>query len=104
MEVREEEFLSDENGNYAYLTFGGHLYTPTYLKNIDHSRCQNCERCLELCDTRGLDEEGNVIPEFPEICSGCGHCGNVCPAQSIEAKPIPLREMIERFRRRKLSR
>jgi len=51
-----------------------------------------------------VDENGNVIPEFPEICSGCGHCGNICPAKSIEAKPIPLEEMKKRVRARKNSR
>ena len=104
MEVNEEELLSDENGNYAYLTLGGILYTPSYLREIDHNKCQNCEKCLELCETRGIDENGKVIPEFPEICSGCGHCGNVCPAKSIEARPIPIEEMKRRVRARKNSR
>ncbi|SMP14145.1 4Fe-4S binding domain-containing protein [Desulfurobacterium pacificum] len=56
-----------------------------------------------MCETRGLDEEGNVIPELPEVCNGCGHCVNVCPAKGIEAKPISIKEMIERFRRWKKS-
>jgi heterodisulfide reductase subunit A-like polyferredoxin len=101
--VNEDELLSDENGNYAYLTLGGILYTPSYLELIDHSRCEKCEGCLELCETRGLDELGRVIPEVPEICNGCGHCGNICPARSIVAKPIPLEEMKKRLRRYKSS-
>ncbi|GEM_PF-4698338 len=56
-----------------------------------------------MCETRGLDEEGRVIPEFPEICSGCGHCVNVCPAKGIEAKPMNVKEMIERFKKWKKS-
>ena len=101
IEVREEELLSDANGNYAYLTFGGYLYTPFFLEMIDRNRCQNCERCLQMCDTRGVDENGNVVPAFPEICNGCGHCVNICRSQGIKARPIPLEEMIERVRARK---
>ena len=95
--------MSDSEGNYAYLTFGGHLYTPSFLETIDIDVCERCERCLEMCETRGLDEKGNIIPALPEICSGCGHCVNVCPSKGIRAKPIPLKEMIERVRRRKLK-
>lgn len=103
MDLSEENILSDENGNYAYLTFGGQLYTPSYLQAIDKSLCENCERCLDMCETRGLDENGSVIPELPEVCSGCGHCVNVCPSKSIDAKPMSIKEMIERFRRWKKS-
>ncbi|WP_456455879.1 hypothetical protein [Thermovibrio sp.] len=38
---------------------------------------------------------------MPEICNGCGHCGNICPASSIVAKPIPLEEMKKRVRKYK---
>ena len=96
--------MADENGNYAYLTLGGFLYTPTYLELIDHSRCGNCEKCLELCETRGVDEGGRVVPEFPEICSGCGHCGNICPSKSIVARPVSLEEMKRRVKKYKASR
>jgi len=101
VEVNEEELLSDENGNYAYLTLGGHLYTPSYLELIDHNKCEQCEKCLNMCETRGIDEEGNIVPEMPEICNGCGHCGNICPANSIVARPIPLEEMKRRVKRYK---
>jgi heterodisulfide reductase subunit A-like polyferredoxin len=100
IEVKIEDLISDADGNYAYLTFGGHLYTPYFLETIDKDTCQNCERCLQMCDTRGIDDDGNVVPMFPEICSGCGHCVNACPSQSIKARPIPLQEMIERVKAR----
>ncbi|RKQ64080.1 hypothetical protein C7457_0971 [Thermovibrio guaymasensis] len=103
LDVREEDLLSDENGNYAYLTLGGILYTPSYLDSIDYSKCEHCERCLNLCETRGIDEEGKIVPDFPEICSGCRHCENVCPAKSVVARPIPIEEMKKRFRKYKSS-
>jgi heterodisulfide reductase subunit A-like polyferredoxin len=101
IEVNEEDLLSDEEGNYAYLTFGGYLYTPSFLETIDKNICQNCEKCLEMCETRNIDEKGNVIPAFPGLCNGCGHCVNICPSKGIKATPIPLEEMIRRVRERK---
>ncbi|WP_204305154.1 4Fe-4S dicluster domain-containing protein [Desulfurobacterium thermolithotrophum] len=101
VEVKEDELLSDENGNYAYLTLGGYLYTPAFLETIDKEKCQNCEQCLQMCETRDLDEEGNIIAAYSELCSGCGHCVNLCPSKGIKATPLPLQEMIKRMRRRK---
>ncbi|MEO2068428.1 MAG: hypothetical protein ABGX27_02840 [Desulfurobacteriaceae bacterium] len=103
LEIKEEDLLSDENGNYAYLTFGGHLYTPSFLQAIDVKSCEKCEKCLDMCETRDLDNEGNIIPAFPELCNGCRHCVHVCSSKSIKASPIPLEEMIKRVRKRKLT-
>jgi len=100
IEVRIEDLICDDEGNYAYLTFGGYLYTPFFFETIDKEKCQNCERCLMLCETRGIDDDGNIVPMFPEICSGCAHCVNVCPTQGIKMRPIPLEEMIRRVKER----
>lgn len=101
-EINEDELLFDEDGNYAFLTFGGHLYTPRFIETIDKNRCERCGKCLEMCETRDLDEDGNVIAAFPELCYGCGHCIYVCLSKAIEAKPIPLEEMIRRVKKSKL--
>jgi len=90
--------LSDKDGNYAYLTLGGHLYTPKFLKSLDKKVCTDCGDCLEICETRGVDEKGRITIALPNICSGCGHCVNVCKSKGIEAEPIPVEEMRRRVR------
>ena len=97
-EINEENILSDERGNYAYLTFGGKLHTPKFLNGIDENKCLNCFSCVEVCETRTIGEDGRLKIVSPEICHGCAHCVKVCPSGAVIAKEISREEMVKRFK------
>ena len=83
---------------FTGLTFGGKVWTPKFLENIDIARCIGCGRCLKTCGRnvmalRALNEDGKFVEdeEDDEIerkvmtianadnCIGCEACSRVCP-------------------------
>ncbi len=49
--------------------------------------CVGCERCLEVCPWRALDD--------PVACDGCGACATACPEDAIELRETELGRVVE---------
>ncbi len=53
---------------------------------IDHSRCINCQKCLDFClfGTYALLGEGEVQVKNPRACkTNCPACARICPQKAI---------------------
>lgn len=56
---------------------------------FDEQNCDACNACIRLCPTRSLelDDGQHRYQVFPDRCTGCGVCGDVCEAHAII--PVP---------------
>ncbi len=57
------------------------------VPDIDETRCDGCEKCVEFCEFNALAAVGGVPLLFPELCHGCGGCELVCPQDAVREKP-----------------
>lgn len=53
--------------------------------SVDGKRCKSCGICLSLCPHRVFCpvEGGGVKVGWPERCTGCMQCENLCPDFAI---------------------
>jgi NAD-dependent dihydropyrimidine dehydrogenase PreA subunit len=53
--------------------------------NIDHSKCDKCNNCIEMCPVQIFKDGGDKIcTEKPEECLGCRACEVQCPKEAIK--------------------
>ncbi|GIX26696.1 MAG: 4Fe-4S ferredoxin [Burkholderiales bacterium] len=50
-----------------------------------HSRSKitGCSKCLDVCSTAAISEEGDHVRVEPHLCMGCGGCATVCPSGAM---------------------
>jgi Nif-specific ferredoxin III len=85
-------------------TFGGTVWTPSYVTNLNARTCIGCGRCFKVCprDVFDLVDKGDVLEaedfgdnyadfedddditqvmtlKNPSDCIGCEACSKVCP-------------------------
>lgn len=63
-----------------------------YLVRIDESKCNNCQACIERCQTHALKMENGKLVRDEKRCLGCGLCRYVCPMDALilEKRPAGL--------------
>jgi Nif-specific ferredoxin III len=82
------------------VTFGGEVWTPSYVSDINQKTCIGCGRCFKVCPRDVFDlVEKEDIEEFDDEygdfedddnsmvmsiknandCIGCEACSRVCP-------------------------
>jgi len=91
-------------------TFGGTVWTPQYVTNLNQKTCIACGRCFKVCprDVFNLIDKDEIIEEFdddygdfeddddnsmvmslknPDDCIGCQACSKVCPKNCFTHQP-----------------
>lgn len=51
-----------------------------YKREWDKEKCTLCGYCYELCPSRSITREGDLLKCSEKTCLGCCGCFNVCPA------------------------
>ncbi len=49
----------------------------------DETRCNQCGKCVDICQFKAISLMGTVILTYPEMCHGCGGCVAVCPEGAL---------------------
>ena len=81
-------------------TFGGAVWTPNYVTNLNQRTCIGCGRCFKVCprdvfdliekddvddfddDYGDFEDDDNTMVmslKNPADCIGCEACSKVCP-------------------------
>lgn len=92
-------------------TRGGEIWTPTFVTELDQTRCIGCGRCFKVCprdvfelvDAADLeieleldddddfedDDDQRMVMSLsnPLDCIGCQACDKVCPKKCLSHEP-----------------
>lgn len=55
------------------------VYTEAY-------NCQDCYKCIRRCPVKAIRIEDNMASVIPELCTMCGICVEVCPANAKQIR------------------
>jgi len=67
----------------------GEFEKPKYFAYKDsicaHGRNSivGCNKCVEVCSTSAISEDGDLVRVDPNLCMGCGGCATVCPSGAM---------------------
>lgn len=64
------------------LWFYHKTWRSTNMLKIDHSRCINCNACINACPVKNLNLRNNSVITNGN-CTMCYRCANACPRQAI---------------------
>jgi MinD superfamily P-loop ATPase len=68
------------------------LISTAEKPDIDNSKCNGCNKCMESCNFRALElinpKSSPRIELIPYRCEGCGLCEIVCPNNVIQMKKV----------------
>ncbi len=57
-----------------------------YKENLcahGRSKITGCNKCVEVCSTAAISEDGDYVKVEPHLCMGCGGCATVCPSGAM---------------------
>ena len=67
----------------------GEFEKPRYVAYDEricaHSRSgrPGCNRCLDVCSSGAIRDDGDRVKVEPQLCAGCGGCASVCPSGAM---------------------
>lgn len=53
---------------------------------VDQERCSKCYHCVEALGCTALYRLGDEVHIDPDLCIGCGVCGEICPRSAMGVK------------------
>jgi len=56
---------------------------PKYV-SIDEKLCDNCKKCMDVCEYGAINLENGGMRIDPIACTGCGFCIPECPQNAID--------------------
>lgn len=60
-----------------------------FLVELDAEACDNCGKCVKVCNTYAHQLENKKHTYYPERCIGCGACLLVCKSQALKMVENP---------------
>lgn len=87
----------EEQSNFYFCISVGIKGDPHTTKAIvDESKCNSCEKCVEICPQNALFLNGRTGKVNEIRCIGCGRCKNICPSKAINfySKDADLKEIL----------
>ena len=57
-----------------------------YKENLcahGRSKITGCNKCVDVCSTAAISEDGDYVKVEPHLCMGCGGCATVCPSGAM---------------------
>ena len=96
-------------------TFGGSVWTPSYVTDLNQRTCIGCGRCFKVCprdvfelvdredldleadddyyddDDDGFSDDTSMVMSLKDLldCIGCQACARVCPKKCLSHEPAP---------------
>ncbi|WP_148895818.1 4Fe-4S binding protein [Geothermobacter ehrlichii] len=59
-----------------------------HILNVDHSKCNKCQTCVNECPVGAIGESGDrIVLSRPEDCMACALCETICPLGCIQMVP-----------------
>ncbi|PZP55279.1 MAG: 4Fe-4S ferredoxin [Azospira oryzae] len=62
------------------------------------SKIVGCTKCIDVCSTAAISEEGDYVKVEPHLCMGCGGCATVCPSGAMRYAYPRVADMGARLR------
>jgi len=81
--------LAQSEAARELLKLVGEFEQPQYFeykeKLCAHSRNEilGCSRCLDVCSTGAISDNGNGVRFDSALCQGCGGCATACPSGAV---------------------
>ncbi|MCX7175081.1 MAG: 4Fe-4S binding protein [Proteobacteria bacterium] len=81
--------LAQSEAARGLLKLVGEFEQPQYFeykeKLCAHSRNEilGCNRCLDVCSTSAISDNGNGVRFDAALCQGCGGCATTCPSGAV---------------------
>lgn len=100
----EEDIKQRKVNSKSFKSKPGRLLTNVYWftgktiyrmnhKKVDESRCNHCNRCIEVCPVNGITEENGRIVINKKTCISCMACVQYCPTRAIKVGSIKINDV-----------
>lgn len=62
------------------------MNTKSYPIYTEKNNCQDCYKCVKVCEVKAIKFEDNSASIVPEKCIWCGKCVEVCPSNAKKVR------------------
>lgn len=62
------------------------MNSKEYPIYTEKNNCQDCYKCVKVCEVKAIKFEDNSASIVPERCIWCGKCVEVCPSNAKKVR------------------
>jgi len=84
----------DQNNFYFCASIGVNNDQHLSKIRVDHSSCNLCERCIDLCSYGAISIKRNTLIIDKNLCFGCKKCLAVCDSLSLCSENIEINNIL----------